>query len=56
MNPTSATEVILEWTVPYDAGSEILDYSLEVELDSTWTVIKSDITALTYTYAPTILG
>jgi hypothetical protein len=55
-NPTSSTTIVLEWTVPYDAGSEVIDYQLEVDLSGVWTVVQSDITALTYTYSPTTPG
>jgi hypothetical protein len=56
LNPTSTTSVVLGWPVPYDAGSTILDYVLEIELSGVWTLLQDDITALTYTYSPTVEG
>jgi hypothetical protein len=54
--PTSSTTIELEWTVPYGAGSAVIDYSLEVESGGVWTVLQSDISVLTYTYSPTVPG
>lgn len=54
LNPTSTATVVLGWPVPYDAGSVILDYVLEIELSGVWTVLESSYTLLTYTYSPTV--
>lgn len=42
--------------MPFDSGSPIIDYQLEIYENSAWTVLTSDLTALTYTYPNTVQG
>jgi hypothetical protein len=50
----SPTAISLDWNLPYNGGSSILDYKLQVMVSGSWTDAASGLTGLTYSYGPTV--